>query len=151
MPLADPRRRFGRQVMYSCRRPRSAGRVHSQRSCQIIGVKMTVVITDRALYVVNYPVCAVRIRATVLDLKCATAAAASIETITRIVHVGIGVVEMDVQRRAAWMHIKAQRHRAVLHFTIHSHVGKPQMVASSLHLHSVAVEPVNLQMLYLQP
>src|SRR5580700_9576013 len=151
MPLADPRRRLGRQVMYSGRRPRSAGRVYSQRSSQVISVKMTVVITNGSLDVINDPVCAIRIAATVLNLKRAPAAAASIKTITGIIHVGVGVIKMDIHWRAARMHVKAQRHRAVLHFTIHGHVGKPKMVASSLHLHSVAVEPVNLQMLNLQP
>ncbi len=112
---------------------------------------MAIVITHRPLHVVHNPVCAIPVCATVLDFKCASAATASIKAVTRIIHVRVRVVKMDVHRRTRWLHIESQRHRAVLHFTVSGHIRKPKMVARSLHLHSVAVEPVNLQMLNLQP
>ncbi len=112
---------------------------------------MAVVITHRPQHVIHNSVRAIRVCATVLDLKCAPAAAASIKAVTRIVHVRVRVVKMDIQRRTARMHIEAQRHRAVLHFTVGGHIRKPKMVARSLYLHSIAVEPVNLQMLNFHP
>ena len=139
----DLRRRVGGNIISTINR--GTGYIGRDSGRQVIRVKMAVGICNSA-GVVHQPIRSICICPAVLQLNRNWR---SIESITDIIAVGVGVEKVNVPRRAAGMNVKSNGHGRVRHLAVGHHIGQPDVIARALHLHSVAFVPVQLDVLNL--